>query len=126
MMHKQRIAIASGAVAGMFGTFLPWAHLPITGAAISGTAFGPYEGVIGWLTLVLFTIILLLILRGDRRQILRGGKSLAAAYCAALAVLVGGMKTREVVSMRYGIGIGLYIMLAAGFAICVFVFLFKD
>lgn len=116
-MHKQRMAIASGAVAGMLGSFLPWAHLPFIGGAKSGTDFPQ-----GWINLIFFTVILLLTQGGDRRHILDGGRRKAAVAFAALATLLGVLNLSSISSYGYGIGIGLYLVGAAGFAICVLAF----
>jgi len=120
-MHKQRIAIASGALAGMIGCFLPWFQVPFESGAYLGIGSG-----VGQISAVVFMITLLLTQWGDRRQVLGGGKRVAAVVCAALAGVTSLSLISLVSQSGAGIGIGLYLVLAASFAICVLAYLIKD
>jgi hypothetical protein len=125
-LHRQRFAIAVAAGLGVLATFLPWVHAPIVGSVL-GTAGD------GWITLALFLPALLLAFRGDRHLPLRGIRRMAATIPAGLAALIGLEKIdkirhafdeipqdnvfAQVASLSTQIGVGIYLLIAAGFGL---------
>ncbi|MDB9313349.1 hypothetical protein PN462_09585 [Spirulina sp. CS-785/01] len=126
--HKQRLAILGIAILGCLATFLPWLHAPMVGS-VSG-ARGD-----GWITLILFIPAIVLSLRGDRLTPLVGNFRLGATIPAGLAAFIGLWKISDLnsivsdmsddnpfgamVSSSIEVGIGLYLLIAAGIALCV-------
>jgi predicted Zn finger-like uncharacterized protein len=124
--HKQRIALAIAAGAGVGSIFLPWYSL--FGVGISGTQT---EG--WWLIPVLFAPALILAFVGNRSKPLVGALRLIAVIPAVLASVIGvGMIAdlqsklkdvpkdnpfAEVMAMGVKAGIGLYLFIAAGLAL---------
>lgn len=112
----------------MVATFLPWVHIPIIGS-VSGTAGD------GWITLCLFAPALTLALRGLKSEPVVGSARLGAVIPAGIAALLGLQKLvafkgkmgeiprdnpfAQVMSASVRIGIGLYILIAAGIAVAV-------
>ncbi|WP_204106129.1 MULTISPECIES: hypothetical protein [Spirulina sp. CCY15215] len=126
--HKQKLAILGIAILGCLSTFLPWLHAPVIGS-VSG-AKGD-----GWITLMLFIPAIVLSLRGDRLTPLVGNLRLGATIPAGLAAFTGLWKIFALNSIASDIGddnpfgamisssieagIGLYLLIAAGIALCV-------
>ncbi len=117
-MHKQRSLICLVAVVGMLGTFLPWVTLPFVGT-VYGTAGD------GWITLGLFVI-------GERSEPLQMGGMVVGSLLSLLAAGLGYSKIStfmklinqpadepiaQAMSANISIGIGLYIICAAGVAL---------
>lgn len=116
-MEKKRMFILVVAVAGMIGTFLPWASA--FGFSVSGT-----EGD-GWITLGLFAIGGAIVLfAGNRAEALSKGKLAGVWITAALAALIALHKifTKDPIIT---IGIGLYLIAIAGIAQILLAFFFK-
>lgn len=125
-MHKQRVAMVSAAGAGMLGTFLPWIHVPFLGS-IAGSAGD------GWITFALYLLALVLALLGDRGAPRSGGPLLGALAAGLLASAIGLWKIVDVklsmsgdpnpmaqmIASAASIGIGLYVVIAAGVVLAV-------
>ena len=127
-LHRQRFAIAVAAGVGMLATFLPWVHAPIVGS-VSGTAGD------GWITLALFIPAMVLALRGAKLHPIVGGARLGATIPAGIAALIGlykiaDLKSRmadvprdnpfaKAMSASVQVGIGIYVLIAAGVALAV-------
>lgn len=133
-MHLQRKVVAIAAALGMFATFLPWANVPIVGS-VSGTAGD------GWITFVLFLITLVVAMRGDKVTLLKGKNIYGAVIPAGLAALIGIWKIADfnaamnnlgddpfsvAISSSVSIGMGLYVLIAAGVVASAAPFLLKD
>lgn len=126
--HKQRIGILIASGLGVSATFLPWVHAPLIGS-VAGTAGD------GWITLVLFLPGLILALRDEKSNAIRGRKRLAIAIPAILAAILGAWKIfsfgqlksaapddnpfAKAMSASVQIGVGLYLLVAAGIAVAV-------
>ena len=126
--HNQRLVILVAATLGMLATFLPWVHVPILGA-VSGT-----RGI-GWITLLFFVAPLKYSLTGDKAAPVRGIERWFAAIGAGVASLIALGKIidvqrlvaelarenefTEAFSASVEIGVGLYLVVAAGAAIVI-------
>jgi hypothetical protein len=129
--HKQRLGVLIAAAAGIVATFLPWIHAPIIGS-VSGT-----QGD-GWITLILFLPAVILCLSGDSTKPIKGGKRLGTVIPSLIASLIGAYKIADFKSIKSSmnegmednpfaemfastvqIGIGLYLLIAAGVAVAV-------
>lgn len=105
-MEKKRKLIVIVAVAGMIGTFLPWASA--FGFTVSGT-----EGD-GWITLVLFAIGgAMALFSGSRTEPLTRGKLMVVWISAAIAAFLALYKIFTVEG-PVKIGIGLWLIAIAG------------
>jgi hypothetical protein len=119
MMHKQRAAIAISSIAGMLGSFLPWA------SGLFGDAVFPEEVErIRRTTFVLFALALLPTLTGDRQLVLSRGRRVSLVVLAVLFALIG-LSTIKMASRVGHPGIGSLLVLAAGVAIGICAFAFK-
>jgi len=124
-IHNQRIAIAAISGLGIISTFLPWAHAGML--TVTGT-----QGD-GWITLALFLPGLLLLLSGTKTESLTYTTKIGISIPAAIAVVIGVYKISEfqsriddlaksntfgsLISVSTRIGIGLYLLVAAGVGI---------
>jgi hypothetical protein len=129
--HKQRMFIVVAAVIGVVSCFLPWVNAPIVGA-ISGT-----QGTDGWIVLGLFGLAAGLSLLGERAQPLATGPGVVAGALGAIAAGVGLWKIiafhekmkdlgadnafAKALSSTVSVGVGLYLVVAAGVAIPIIV-----
>ena len=127
-LHNQRLAILAAAALGMLATFLPWVHVPILGA-VSG-ARGD-----GWITLLFFLAPLKYSLAGNMAAPVGGIDRWFAVIGAGVASLIGLGKISAVqarvadlardnevaqaLSGAVEIGVGLYLVVAAGAAIVI-------
>lgn len=125
-MHKQRIALVSTAGVGMLGTFLPWVHLPLLGT-ISGTAGD------GWITFGLYLPALILALVGTRSEPRTGAALWMSIIFGLLASAIGVWKIidlnlslgggtnkiAQAMARATSVGIGLYVVAAAGIVLAV-------
>jgi len=135
--HIQRVAFGVAAILGALATFMPWATLPIVGT-IYGTAGD------GWITLVLFLPAVVLAFLGDRQAVVDGWKQFVVAVPAAIASLIGiskivsfnskmsemnanmaGNPFARALTMTVQVRFGLYLIVLAGVATAVAVFLLK-
>lgn len=112
----------------MLATFLPWVHAPIIGS-VFGTAGD------GWITLVLFIPAMVLALSGTKLYPVMGGARLGAAIPAGIAAFIGlekivSFKSKmgdlprdnpfaQALSASVQIGIGIYLLIAAGITLVV-------
>ncbi len=126
-MNKQRLGMVIAAAVGMLGTFLPWASIPFFGS-VSGT-----RGM-GWVTLVLFLVALLMALLGDKLSLLTGAKFYVAIAVSVLAAVIAVLQIMDLKSAMSGsgsfgsavsIGFGLYVIILAGLAVPVLGFTLK-
>lgn len=124
-MHRQRLAIAIAAAAGMLATFLPWYHVPLAGAVTGSRGDG-------WITFFLFLPAAVLCFTGDRSRSLTSAARLGGVIPAVIASLVAvisavGNKSAErknplsaALMEATDIGIGIFLVVAAGIAVLVF------
>jgi hypothetical protein len=130
-MHKQRIIIIVIAGLGMLATFMPWIKAPIIGS-VNGT-----DGD-GWITLVLFAVALVMSLLGDRTQKIKTKKIYIASLVCIIAAVVGILDIIDINSsiedigsgifseeLNISVGYGLYLIVLAGIAIPVYLFVDK-
>lgn len=125
-MHKQRIIIIVIAALGMLATFLPWAKAPFVGS-VDGTNGD------GWITLGLFAVALVMSLLGNRTQKIETKKMYVASIASIIAAAVGiwdiiDIKSRindigGLFSNSFSVGYGLYLIVLAGLAIPVYLFI---
>ena len=107
-MHKQRLALIVATLAGIAATFLPWAT--VMGMTINGTVGD------GWISLIIFAIIAILTLLGNKNMPLKGGMLIAAIVMALLALVLGIYEIMNIGKTGgdfVEIGFGLYILVAA-------------
>jgi hypothetical protein len=129
-MHKQRVAIIIASVIGIVATFLPWvkAMNAMGNISIDGT----HEGVgrVGWFTLLLFGITVIIVLIGDKQKaISRGHAFYGAIVPSIIAALVGGihiMQMLDDLAIGEQLGIGIYLVVFAGIAVLVVAIMFRD
>jgi hypothetical protein len=129
-MHKQRMAMLGTGIAGMMGTFLPWATVSIGPIAII-TVIGKDVGD-GWITLALFIPVVVLALMGDKKLPLLSKKRLGAVIPAGLALLMGIYEILNVSKIAGGgkslgglkvtVGFGLYLIILMSVAVIVSAF----
>lgn len=109
-MEKKRKFILIVAIAGMIGTFLPWASF--FGHSVSGTS-----GSDGWITFVLFAIGgAIAFFSGKKTEALKKKIMTAVWIPAALAAVVALSKIFRSNPGGLTIGIGLYLIAIAGLA----------
>ena len=134
-MNKQRLAILILAAVGVISVFLPWVSMPLIGS-VNG-AHG-----IGWLVFVLYAATIVVSLLCDRTQPLAGKMLYAAIAPSAVARLISLWKLVEFKSSMAGamednpfaealgasvsLGIGLILVVVAGFAVVAAGFLIKE
>jgi hypothetical protein len=121
-MHKQRLAAMIAAAIGMIATFLPW---------VTGSMVGSVAGTVGdgWISFGLFAIALILALLGDRTQPMVGGRRMGVAILGLLTAVYGVWKMMDFkstfdsvsgtelgaeIASSFAIGIGVYLVIAAG------------
>ncbi len=120
-MNKQRLTILIIAILGAVGTFLPWISTPF--GSVSGT-----EGD-GFITLVLYGVVLIFSVLGKTKAPLKGGLLIGAIVLALVASAVGVydiMNAKKLLGSIGSIGIGLYLVAAAGIMIAILSFVIKD
>lgn len=122
-MNKQRLFILAAAVVGIVASFLPWITLPM--GSISGIKGD------GWLTLILFLVPTIISVLGNRNGRLSRTNLYIAMGPALLAGLMGLYKIIDFntslpsgdnpfalgIRSAMSIGIGLYLVVAAGLAV---------
>ncbi len=122
-MNKQRLFILGAAVLGIVASFLPWITLP----------FGSVSGLKGdgWLTLILFLVPTIISILGNRNARLSRTNLYISMGPALLAGLLGLYKIIDFnsslpdgdnpialgVRSAMSVGIGLYLVVAAGLAV---------
>jgi len=117
-MEKKRKFILIVAVAGMVGTFLPWASA--FGFTVSGT-----EGD-GWITLVLFAIGgAIAFFAGEKAEPIKKSLSTVVWVPAGLAALIALLKIFKSRPAGVSIGIGLWLIAIAGILQVLLVMFFK-
>jgi hypothetical protein len=129
-MHKQRIAVMVAALLGIIATFLPWATIPLVGT-IAGSE-------VTFLTLGLCAVALILALLGDRSQPVASGMRIGIAVLGLLTGAYGayqimdmnkavdrmaGMEGGAEIASGAAVGIGLYLVIAAGFLLLILPFM---
>lgn len=129
-MHKQRVAIIITSVIGMLATFLPWvkAMNDMGNIAVNGTH--EVVGRVGWFTLLLFGITLIMVLIGDKRKaISRGNAFYGVIVPSTIAALVGGvhiMQMLDDLAIGEHLGTGMYLVVLAGIAVLVVAITLRD
>lgn len=133
-MHKQRLSILIASGLGVLATFMPWVKVPLIGS-MSGTKGD------GWITLILFTVPLVLSLLGDKTKELSGKQLLGAAIPGVIAAMIGIWKIidfnaalsdiednpfTEALKATVSIEFGLYLVILAGLALPVCGFLVTE
>jgi uncharacterized membrane protein YuzA (DUF378 family) len=128
-MHKQRIAVMVAALLGIIATFLPWAT--VAGVTITGSQ-------VTYITLGLCAIALILALLGDRSQPVASGMRIGIAVLGLLTGAYGayqimdmnkavdrmaGMEGGAEIASGAAVGIGLYLVIAAGFLLLILPFM---
>lgn len=122
-MNKQRLFILGAAVLGIIASYLPWISLPM--GSVSGLKGD------GWLTLILFLVPTVISVLGNRAASLSKTNLYVAMGPALLAGLLGlykiidfnsGMPDTDnpfaiAVRSTVSVGIGLYLVVAAGLAV---------
>lgn len=124
-MYHQRILVLVAAAIGMLATFLPWVNVPIIGS-ISGTSGD------GWITFALFVAVIVAAICGAPQQPLGRVARLAVAIPATIAAMIGVLDmihvNERLSDVRHDnpfaglvqIGIGLYVLIAAGGMVVLF------
>lgn len=133
-MSKQRLAILIVSVLGALATFMPWIKVPILGT-INGTKGD------GWITLVLFTIPLVITLLNDKTKAVKGGLLYIAIIPSLFAGALGIWKILDfnskmsdtgdnpfakALSASVSIEFGLYLVVLAGIALPILALLIKE
>lgn len=122
-MNKQRIAIIIACILGIISVFLPWMEHPFRGTV---TGFHP-RIPFGKIALLLFIIPLVLTFLKDRSKALTGGLLYGAIAGGVISAIMGIMAintfSKEIMAH---IGMGLYLLVLAGFSIPAIGFLVKD
>jgi hypothetical protein len=128
-MNKQRIIILIAAGIGAISTFLPWRE--VIGISVNGTAGGD-----GWVTLVLFGLVILTALTGKKEEILGWIHSIFIFIMSLIAAIVGAFDLASLnstidnlgsdsniftqgVASTAQVGIGLYLVLFAGIVVAI-------
>jgi len=124
-MHRQRLGVGIAGLAGAIATFLPWTHNP------AGSVLGA-SAIYGWISLALFVPAIVVALRGNRAEPLVGNLRLGAVVPAGIASLMALYRIIEFkgvmssisdnpfgrrMAASVGLGIGLYVIVAAGLAV---------
>ncbi len=126
-MHKQRLFIIISAGLGMLATFLPWATVPVLGS-ISGTVGD------GWLSFIIYLVPLILVVIGDKKVLVEGGKFIASVVLGAIGALYGIIKIFQFkselakygkISKVVGLGVGMYIVIIAGIGLVAAAIIYK-
>lgn len=120
-MNKQRLTILIIAILGAVGTFLPWISTPF--GSVNGT-----EGD-GYITLVLYGVVLVFSVLGKTKAPLKGGLLIGAVIIALVASAVGLydiMNAKKLLGSMKFVGIGLYVVAVAGIMLAIFSFVIKD
>ena len=120
-MNKQRLYILIAAILGAFGTFLPWVNTFI--GSVSGTVGD------GWLTLILFAVVIVLCLVKDKDKRLEGRALYGAIASSVLAAVIGLYAITNINAAAFGVasvGFGLYLVVLAAIAVPALGFLIKD
>jgi peptidoglycan/LPS O-acetylase OafA/YrhL len=121
-MHKQRLIVLGLALLGVIGSFLPWASTPF--GSVSGT-----DGSDGYITIILFIIPAVFSLIGNREESMKNWMGIVGAVFGLLGSLVGYINYSNVSGNPMGgfikIGIGLYLILAAGVLLAILIFVMK-
>lgn len=129
-MHKQRGAIIIASVIGMVATFLPWVKAMNDMGNISVNGTHEAVGRVGWLTLLLFGITVIMVLIGDKQKaISRGNEFYRAIVPSAIAAFVGGFHVTQMLdNLAVGeqLGIGIYLLVLAGIAVLVVAITLRD
>lgn len=133
-MNKQRFVIIGVAIVGALSTFMPWMHL-----SSIRTMYG-FEGV-GWYTFFLFLTSIIIVLIYERTRPIRNWVLLISTIPSIIAGIIGVQKIYQLTSLsssmsnnvftqRMGnsisVGIGLYLIVLAGFVFPFLVFRNKE
>jgi hypothetical protein len=117
-MQTQRTAVSVAAGTGIICTFLPWVNAPFLGA-LDGTSM---EDGLGWITFTLCLVALCCAIGGPRHlpftPLTKGVCALLGIAVVAIGISVVSRVTEvtggELQIGRYGVGVGLYLLIAAG------------
>lgn len=132
-MTKKRFALAVAAVLGMLATFLPWVKISGLAAMVRSSVNGT-EGD-GWITLVLFAVVLgLVVFMGDRAKPLTGWYRYVPLAVGAINLIIGlydlGQLSAAAEKMgRYGSatpGFGIWLLILMAIAMIVIPFVMKE
>jgi hypothetical protein len=122
------------AVVGALGTFMPWVHV-----SNLRTVYG--FDMVGWYTFFLFLVPIILLLMYDKTKRVRNGFLLIIIILSIIAGIIGFQKIYQFISLssnmagnvftqRIGnsmtIGIGLYLVVIAGFIMPLLAILIKE
>jgi predicted nucleic acid-binding Zn ribbon protein len=133
-MNKQRLAMLSAAIVGALSTFMPWVHI-----SNIRTIYG-FDNV-GWYTFFLFLLPIILLLFYDKSKPLSIGVLLITITPPIIAGFIGVQKISQInsltsnmadnfftqsISNSMTIGIGLYLVVIAGFILPVLALLVKE
>lgn len=118
-MHIQRIIILVLAAIGFIAAFLPWASItvPFLGTVTSTGLNGDGEIQVGFITMGLYIIPVIMTLIGNKARAIRGGLLVGAIIPSVLAGLLMLLIFVGFTEEGYDIGIGTYFALAFGFII---------
>jgi hypothetical protein len=118
-MSDQRLAIALLAIVGISSTFMPWVK-------ISPVEYTLGTEDLGWITLGLFIVPLILVFLGRRSRLLKEGSLYVAMAASILAALVGVWKIIDLDTRVVSVEYGLYLLVIAGFAIPLAAYIIGD
>jgi hypothetical protein len=143
-IHPHRISIATAALTGGASTFLPWFHLSAF-VSINGTSGSLFAGIpVGYFTIALFAVALVVAMAGTLSRPLGNTSRILCFASGAGAIgvviwrltdiyqstkvfddLLRASPMGEVIRRNIQIGVGVYVLILCGGAICVLSCLFR-
>ncbi len=123
-MNKQRLGILILALIGMLTTFMPWATVSFLGMqrTIKGT-----DGD-GWITIVLFLVVLILTLvLGKIKASIKGAALLGVIIPSVICFIIGAINIFSINGNSFGnVKYGLYVLTIVPLFIIIISFILKD
>jgi hypothetical protein len=118
-MEKQKLVLIGMSVAGMAGTFLPWATI---NAGILGnhSVNGTEGGGDGYITLFLFAMVILISILGGMKDKLTLKSAISVSVISLLCSVIGFYDINSINEKAAGlasIGVGLYLVTFMGIAV---------
>jgi hypothetical protein len=118
-MEKQKLVIIGMSVAGIAGTFLPWATVD-AGMFGSHSANGTDGGGDGYITLFFYAMIILISVLGGMKDKLTMKSAISISLLSLLCSVIGFYDIGNINDKASGlakIGVGLYLVTLMGLAI---------
>ena len=143
-MHQSKIAFLATACMGIIATFLPWEKIAVMGVVSESlTGINITESVlgskgVGWVSLVLFAMVVILVCTGKRTQPIPAVKKWIMMIMGLCAAIIGVHTYMDVqqkailnpqenggLSFESSAAMGIYIVIAAGAALILLGFFLK-